>query len=132
MSETQKVCRCPACGSTRAHYDAARSSRDATFMTCPACGHEGAFERWEVVRDWYVEIELAAGAPVPAALPPQTAAERAALEATAAWVLMAHSSYAREDRVVGRYATEAAAKSAMARAREQPGADPMWIVRAGP
>lgn len=130
MSVKQKICRCPACGSTRAHYDGQRSTDSKTFMTCPACGHEGLFDRWDASRHWYVEIELPGGAPVPAALAPQTASERAAIEATASWYVMAHDSYSREDRVVGQYATEAAAKSAMARA-QQPGADHTWVVKGG-
>ena len=131
MSEKKNVCRCPACGSTRAHYDGQRSTSNQTFMTCPACGHEGLFDRWDVTRDWFVEIELAAGAAVPAKLPPQTAAQRAAVEATARWYVMAHNSYAREDRVVGEYATEAEAKRAMELAQRQPDADHMWIVKGG-
>lgn len=130
MSEKKKICRCPACGSTRAHYDAKRSTGSETFMTCPACGHEGLFDRWDVSRHWYVEIELQGGAPVPAALPPQTASERAAIEATASWYVMAHDSYSREDRIVGQYATEAEAKSAMARA-QKPDADHTWVVKGG-
>lgn len=130
MSEKKNVCRCPACGSTRAHYDGQRSTNNETFMTCPACGHEGLFDRWEVSRHWFVEIELPADAPIPAVLPTETPEERAAIEATASWYLMAHDSYAREDRTVGQYATEADAKRAMARAEEQPGADHMWIVKA--
>ncbi len=129
-SETKKICRCPACGSTGAVYDGARSTSEGTLMTCPACGHEGLFDRWEVSRDWYVEVELPAGALLPAALPPQTASERAAIEATASWYLMAHNDYAREDRVVGQYATQAEAERAMARARQQPDADSMWVVKA--
>lgn len=130
MSEKKSICRCPACGSTRARYDGQRSTTNETFMTCPACGHEGLFDRFDVSRHWFVEIALPAEAPIPAVLPPETAEERAAIEATVSWYLMAHDSYAREDRTIGQYPTEAEAKSAMARAQAQPDADHMWIVKA--
>lgn len=131
MTEKRNVCRCPACGSTRARYEAARSTSERTAMTCPACGHEGRFDRWEVTHDWFVELDLAVGAPLPAHLPPASAADRDAREAAARWFLMAHASHAREDRVVGQYATEAEAERAMELAGQRPDAEPMWIVKGG-
>lgn len=131
MSE-RNVCRCPMCGSTKAHYDAKQSKDGKTFMTCPNCTHGGLYEAFEVTRDWYVQIELPDGAPVPAVLPPQGAAERAAADADLKWLVMAHNSYAREDRVVSQHDTESEAKQAMAQLQAQPDADHMWIVRAEP
>ncbi len=132
MTEKTKVCRCPACGGARAHYEAARSSSEQTCMRCPECSHEGLFDRWEVTRDWFVEIDLAPGEPLPTRLPPASAAEREAREATARWSLMMHVAYAREDRVLGEYATEAAAEQAMELARHRADAEHMWIVKSGP
>jgi hypothetical protein len=75
-------------------------------------------------------LELAGEASVPERLAPQSAAERAAADATLKWLVLAHDSYAREDRVVATFGTE---REALARLREleaEPDADPMRIVRA--
>lgn len=125
---TKNVCRCPACGSTKAHYDAARS-KGGTFMTCPSCGHEGLYDAFEVSRDWFVEIDL--DGPMPATLPPQTREQRAAADASAKWLVMSHDSYAREDSVVAECGSEDEAKRIMAERQRQPNADHMWIVKAG-
>lgn len=133
MSEKKNVCRCPVCGSTKAHYDHARSKPNRTFMTCPACGHEGLYEAWEVTRDWFVEIDLAEGAAVPDKLPPQTSAERSAAEAKAKWLVMAHDSYAREDRVVAELDSEISAHRRLKELQAaKPDGDHMWIVKAEP
>ncbi len=133
MSELKNVCRCPVCGSTKAHYDAARTKRPQTFMTCPSCGHEGLYEAWEVTRDWFVEIELADGASVPDKLPPLTAEERAAAEAKAKWLVMAHDTYSREDRVVATLDSEIEAHNTMRGLKaSDPNADHMWVIKAEP
>lgn len=130
MTEKKNVCRCPMCGSTKAHYDGKRS-QNGTFMTCPNCGHEGLYDPYEVSRDWYVELEVADGVAIPAVLPPQSAAERAAADTSSRWIVMSHNSYSREDTVVAQCATEAEAKQLVAERQKNPDADHMWIVRAG-
>ena len=131
MSE-KNVCRCPSCGSTKAHYDPKQSKDGKTFMTCPSCGHGGLYEAFEVSRDWFVQIEVADGASVPEKLPPQSSSERAAADAKAKWLVMAHNSYAREDRVVSQHDTEGEAQQAMKQLQAQPDADHMWIVKDAP
>lgn len=109
---TQKVCRCPQCGSTKARFDFKRSDRDRdlTFMTCPSCGHEGNFTRWDT-DFWYVELDD--DEEVPARLPTQTAEERDVQEAKARWLVMSFDSHSREDTVVASCATEAEAQQRM-------------------
>lgn len=125
-----KVCRCPNCGSTKAHYDSVRSKEHKTFMVCPKCGTEGLLEAWEVARDWFVE--LAEGASVPASLPPQTLEERVSADARMKWLVMAHDAYAREDRVVAVCDREDEARRQMESLQTAPNADHMWIVRGEP
>jgi hypothetical protein len=45
------------------------------------------------------------------------------------WLVMGFNSYARENYVVGAYATEAEARRAMELAQAQPNADHMWIAK---
>lgn len=70
--ERLRVVRCPQCGSTDAGADESRSRLEFTYMHCPACGHGGLFDSWERDFDWMLEIELPAGAALPARLPPLT------------------------------------------------------------
>ncbi|MCK6545523.1 hypothetical protein L6R52_06610 [Myxococcota bacterium] len=67
------VLRCPRCGSTDAIWDEPRSILEFTYMHCNTCGEGGLCDSWERDFDWYVEIELPEGAPIPervAPLPP--------------------------------------------------------------
>lgn len=126
------VCRCPACGSTKAHYDPQRSGSGKTFMSCPGCGNEGLLEAFEVSRDWLVKLELDEGASVPERLAPQSAAERAAAEAKLKWIVLAHDTYAREDREIGTFETRSEAEAKLRELSAQPDAEFMRIVRAEP
>jgi hypothetical protein len=63
-------------------------------------------------------------------LAPQSAAERAAADAKLKWLVLAHDSYAREDRVVATFDTESEALARLRELEAEPDADPMRIVRA--
>lgn len=72
MGETRKqtVMRCPECGATDVVWDEARSRYEFTWMQCNACGEGGLVDSWQRDFDWFTEIELADGAPLPARVAP--------------------------------------------------------------
>jgi hypothetical protein len=72
MGETRKktVMRCPECGATDVVWDETRSRYEFTWMQCNACGEGGLVDSWQRDFDWFTEIELAEGAPLPAKVAP--------------------------------------------------------------
>ncbi|MBL8914761.1 MAG: hypothetical protein JNM17_28910 [Archangium sp.] len=98
-------------------------------MTCPACGHEGNFPRWDTAF-WYFELED--GEPVPERLPTQTAEDRDLIEAKARWLVMSFDSYSREDNVVATCTTEAEARERMRELQAQDKYAQVSVVKAVP
>ena len=148
------VCRCPECGSTQAFCDESRSIVDLSYMACPACGHGGFNDSWQVAEDWLVDIDLPEGQPVPSTLPglkdgeyfhQQLAQAREAREAREAaepksrWRVMGRDTFAREDYVAGEFATEAEAKQKIASmtarheaTQDEALRDELWIIEVKP
>ena len=59
------VMRCPSCGATDVWCDESRSFIDINCLCCRACNNVEYQDSWERDFNWYLEIELAEGAPVP-------------------------------------------------------------------